>query len=108
MRQLLSEADLQEFLTGHQGEHVLIFKHSTQCPISAAANRQVNTFESENPGVPVGVIRVIEERPLSLSFAESIGVRHASPQVIVLLDGRPVWNASHYDITVESLADAVR
>ncbi len=108
MRQLLNEDDLKDFLEGHLGERVLIFKHSTQCPISRAAYHQVETFESENPGVPVGMIRVIEERPLSLSFADSVNVRHASPQAVVLLDGHPVWNASHYDITAQALSDAVR
>lgn len=44
-----------------------------------------------------------EDRPLSLAVEERTGVQHQSPQVICLVGGRAVANASHYDITAEKL-----
>lgn len=44
-----------------------------------------------------------EDRPLSLVVEEQTGVPHESPQVICLVGGRAVAQASHYDITAERL-----
>jgi bacillithiol system protein YtxJ len=32
-----------------------------------------------------------------------LGVRHETPQAILLRDGVPVWSASHFRITAEAL-----
>ena len=83
----------------------LIFKHSTACGGSHAAAREVARFLAAHPGAPVFVVHVIEQRPLSNAVAERTGIRHASPQVILLEDGRPVWSATHFAITTEALAE---
>lgn len=106
MKSILSHEDLEAFLSAHQAEKALVFKHSTTCPISRAAWEQVEAFENEHPDAPIAMIRVIEERPISLQFAEDIGVQHASPQAIVVENGKAVWNATHYAITQESLSQA--
>jgi len=48
-------------------------------------------------------VLVREDRPLSLAVAERTGVRHESPQVICLVGGRAVGQASHGDITATTL-----
>jgi len=106
MELVTSEAQLNEALNNHPGTPIIVFKHSTQCPISAAAYRQMEAFSNSEP-TPVYVIRVIEERPLSNFFAEQFRVRHQSPQAIVMEDGQVQWQASHYDITSKALSQAV-
>jgi bacillithiol system protein YtxJ len=39
--------------------------------------------------------------------AVTTGVRHQSPQAILLRDGRAVWNGSHGGITAEALERAL-
>jgi bacillithiol system protein YtxJ len=34
-------------------------------------------------------------------------VRHETPQVIVLRDGKAVWNASHFDVQATAVTKAV-
>jgi bacillithiol system protein YtxJ len=104
MHHIQSNDALQAALQKHANDHMIIFKHSTTCPISAAAYRQVEAFESSND-IPIYLVRVIEERPLSLGLAESLGVKHASPQVIYLNHGNVEWTTSHYDITENSLSE---
>lgn len=101
-----SEAQLNEVLGSHAGEDVVIFKHSTQCPISAAAYEEVVKFEKENHA-PIYLIRVIEERSVSNYFASTYGVKHQSPQAIVLRDGKVHWHASHWNITAYALKGAL-
>jgi bacillithiol system protein YtxJ len=73
-----------------------IFKHSTTCPVSAHAAQEVQAMQCE---LPVYWLNVREQRELSNWVAAQYGVRHESPQLILLRDGRPekVW--SHFEIT---------
>ena len=84
----------------------LVFKHSTRCPVSSAAWREVAAFRKAHPEAVVYVVHVVEQRALSGAVAARTGVRHESPQVIVLQGGREVWNASHFAITAEAVDQA--
>jgi bacillithiol system protein YtxJ len=53
------------------------------------------------------VITVQSHRGLSDSAADRFGIRHETPQAILLRDGRPVWNASHFRITANELARVI-
>lgn len=81
---------------------VVIFKHSLTCPVSSAAYEQMSRYEGE-----VSLIEVQVARQLSNEIENRLGVPHESPQVIVLSKGRAAWNASHFKITAESVAEAV-
>ena len=82
---------------------MVIFKHSLTCPISSAAYQQMEQFNGE-----VALVEVQRARALSTEIESRLGVAHESPQVIVLSKGQVVWNASHFKITAEAVADAVR
>ena len=84
----------------------VVFKHSTRCPISRRADAEVASFLRARPDVPVHRILVVEDRPISLAFAERSGVEHASPQALVLRDGAVTWHTSHSAITAKALAEA--
>ena len=84
-------------------ELVMIFKHSTSCPVSWAAHSQVSRFLQDSPEAPVRMVSVIKERPLSQQIAAATGVRHESPQLIVLRRGEVLATASHGEINRERL-----
>ena len=107
MRSIQSESDLEAFMAGHADKRILVFKHSTTCPISARAYREVERFEAAHGDVPIALIRVIEERPISQGFAARVGIPHASPQAIAFENGSAVWNASHHAITADALSAAL-
>ena len=93
-----------EELTDRSKERpVVIFKHSLTCPISAAAYQQMEQFDGE-----VALVEVQRARALSTEIESRLGVAHESPQVIILSKGQVVWSASHFKITTEAVADAVR
>jgi bacillithiol system protein YtxJ len=53
-------------------------------------------------------VDVNENRSRSNEVAEKYGILHESPQVIILDDaGAVLWNASHYEITEESISQAI-
>ena len=84
---------------------VFVLKHSDTCPISAAAFDQFNKFLYERD-IDGYYLVVQEERKLSDYIAEKTNVKHESPQAFYLVDGKAVWNASHSDINVSTLAQA--
>jgi bacillithiol system protein YtxJ len=100
-------AAFAELLAHSQTEPVLLFKHSTRCPISAAAHREVTRFTEAHPEIPCRIVLVVEQRPLSLHIAEVTGVTHQSPQALLLVNGAVAWHASHYDITAPRLWEAL-
>ena len=96
----------QLFARSHRGP-VLIFKHSTTCPISAHAYREMSRLDA-GAARSVALVIVQTARPVSNEIAQRTGVRHESPQTILLRRGKPVWNASHYDNTAAEVERAVR
>lgn len=88
---------------------VWIFKHSLTCPISGAAWGEFRRFVADQPGDNGAIFALIEiqyARPVSNAVAERTGVRHQSPQAILLRDSRVAWHASHYDIDLNALQRA--
>lgn len=96
-------AALEElFARSHEGP-VLLFKHSNSCPISARAYQQMQGVKT-----PVSIVVVQQSRDLSREVEQRTGVRHETPQALVLRNGRAVWNASHFDITADGVEQAMR
>lgn len=88
---------------------VLIFKHSLICPVSTWALKTFSDFvEAQEAGeVLCTLIRIQGARDLSDEVARRTGIRHESPQAVLLRNGQAVWHASHWDISAESLARAL-
>ena len=96
-----SKTDLDELF---RQDAVILFKHSTACPVSWTAHAHVTRFLKSNASIPVFLIPVIKERALARNIAERVGVRHESPQVILLCKGVATEAASHGEITESLLA----
>ncbi len=86
---------------------VLLFKHSRYCGVSCEALDELQShIESRaDGGVSYKMITVQTHRPVSDAAAQRLGIRHETPQAILLRDGRVVWNASHFRITATQLAE---
>jgi bacillithiol system protein YtxJ len=86
---------------------VLIFKHSTRCSISATA---LNRFERNYNQTDVADLKpyyldLIAHRPISAEIAQRFGVHHESPQILLIHNGKSVYDASHYDISFADLKE---
>ena len=84
-------------MTEVQNKYFLL-KHSLTCPISANANEVYERFQSE-ANYPLYRLYVQKSPELSKYIEEEHGIKHESPQVIVVEGGKAVANVSHYDIT---------
>jgi bacillithiol system protein YtxJ len=91
----------QLFARSHEGP-VLVFKHSLTCPVSAAAHAEMGRVDRE-----VALVVVQRARDISREVETRTGVRHESPQAILLRDGRAVWSASHWGVTADAVGEAL-
>ena len=96
-------ATLENLLTDSQRKPVIVFKHSNACSISARAYREMEKLEA-----PVNILVVQSAREISRELANLTGVRHETPQVIVLRGGKAVWNASHFEVQAGAVTAAVK
>ncbi len=96
-------AALEELFRRSDEGPVLLFKHSNACPISARAYR-----EMQGARVPVSILVVQDSREASREVESRTGVRHESPQALVLLDQKVVWADSHWGVTADRVEQAMR
>ena len=100
---ILDADALEQALARSADAPVVLFKHSTTCPISSAAYEQMARVASD-----VALVVVQRAREVSNEIASRTGIRHESPQAIVVRNGEAVWSASHFDITAKAVEKAVR
>jgi len=106
---VLSTLDgLESALSGSSGRPLLLLKHSLTCGTSAYAHEEFEDFLAE-PGPPVDacVVHVQSGRAVSNAIAERFGIRHESPQLLLISNGQVVWHASHHRITRREIAAAL-
>ena len=90
--------ELDQLFEQSSEKPVIILKHSTTCPISHGVYKEVSNADAD-----INLIVVQTARDVSSAVAEKTGVRHESPQALVIKGGEVVYQASHYDITAADL-----
>jgi bacillithiol system protein YtxJ len=101
--------DLDRMLTDSHEQPVLLFKHSYTCGISAEALDELRTHidDASAHAVRYAIVTVQTHRDVSNTIAERLGVRHETPQAILVREGRAVWSASHFRVNAAELQKAL-
>ena len=100
MKNMTSKQDVDAAIGA---ETAILFKHSTRCPISAAARGEMERFLELEPDAPVYTVDVNDATEASEYLAQKTGIEHQSPQVIVMRGGRPEWHANHFEVKADEL-----
>lgn len=82
---------------------VILFKHDPYCPISARAYREMERVEGA-----IALVDVEHDKAIASAITKRTGVRHESPQVIVVKDGQPIWSASQFNIKTDAVSQAAQ
>ena len=82
---------------------VIIFKHSTTCSISRMALKNFEREYSLNDKVDAYYLDLLNYRPISNEIANKFNIIHQSPQLLLIKDGKSVYNVSHENIDAEAL-----
>ena len=106
---LRDAAHLDELLELSRERPLLLFKHSHTCGVSFEALDELVAHMTDRVArVNYAIVTVQSDRNLSNAVATRLGVRHETPQAILVRDGHVVWTASHLHINAASLGDAIR
>ncbi|BDB57565.1 bacillithiol system redox-active protein YtxJ [Flavobacterium ammonificans] len=98
---------LNEIMELSHQQPVVIFKHSTRCSISRMALKQFeNEFNLEGSVTPY-FLDLLNHRDISNEIATRFDVYHQSPQLLLIKEGKSVYDASHSDIDVVELKGMV-
>lgn len=105
--ELTDLGQLNEIIAVSNEKPVAIFKHSTRCSVSRMALKQFeNEFNSSDKVTPY-FLDLIAHRDISNEIANRFGVTHQSPQLILIKEGKAIYNVSHSDIDAEELGTKV-
>jgi len=106
---LTSPDQIDTLLEESESRPVLLFKHSVSCGTSAYALDELRDVldRPQADDVRYAVVVVQSDRETSNAVATRLGVRHETPQALLLRGGRVVWNASHHRLTADVIARAV-
>ena len=102
---LRTAAEVDAFLVGNGASAV--FKAGTCHKTQETFGRVREQLEARED-LRLGVIRVVEAREASNRLVEITGITHESPQVVLLRDGRPVFERNNWSITGEAVAQALQ
>lgn len=101
-------ADLDRLLAESGTRLLLLFKHSFSCGTSAEALDELLSHLDDEPGnTRFAIVTVQTDRALSNAVATRLGIRHETPQALLVRDGRVVWSASHFHVTADEIARAI-
>jgi bacillithiol system protein YtxJ len=110
--------ELHRLIDESQSRPVLLFKHSHSCGASLEAlDELVAHLNDRGPerSAPrasrppqYAMVTVQTHRAISNAVAQRLGVRHETPQALLIRDGRVVWSASHFRVTAAAVKDAIR
>lgn len=109
MKELTGPQDWEACLDASIQKPVFVFKHSTSCPISAAAHDRVTEYGRQNAedAPDIFMVKVIENRPVSNQIADDLAVQHQSPQIILVKDKTAVWSATHHGVQGDRMQEAL-
>ncbi len=86
-------------------QRILIFKHSTSCSISRTTlDRLERNWKEEEMGkLKPYYLDLLSFRGLSNAIAQKFDVEHQSPQVLIIENGKSIYDNSHFGIDYKTL-----
>jgi bacillithiol system protein YtxJ len=105
--ELTDLGQLNEIMDLSHEQPVVIFKHSTRCSISRMALKQFeNEFDLEGRVTPY-FLDLLNHRDISNEIATRFEVYHQSPQLLLIKEGKSIYDASHSDIDAVVLKEKI-
>jgi bacillithiol system protein YtxJ len=99
---LNEEGQLQDIIQQSASKTQVIFKHSTRCSISSVAKNRLDRASTPTD-MDFYYLDLIRFRGISNKIAEIFSVHHESPQVLVIKDGKCIYDESHMAINMDEI-----
>lgn len=105
---LTSEVELQALIDNSHSKDCVLLKHSTTCPISSIAKLRIDDdWDLDSDKVQLYYLDLLSYRSISNKIAEKFETVHESPQILIIKNGRSVYDVSHLDINMKEIKDGL-
>jgi bacillithiol system protein YtxJ len=94
----------QTLLQNSTEQPFLLFKLSLTCLSSIAAKKEMKYLATD---LPIYVVIVQFDKKISNAIETDLGVKHETPQLLILKDGKATWQATHYHIKRPLVTEAI-
>lgn len=103
---LESIEDLDQALKRSNDKPVVLFKHSVTCGTSAFAKSRISEL-ALSEDFDFYYLDLLAHRDVSNEIAGRLKVIHQSPQIIIVKDGKSVFDRSHHAISAEEVENQI-
>lgn len=101
---ITSVAQLEEVKDRSKTKPQLVFKHSTRCSISSMTKSRLERSKQPD-NIDFCYLDLINFRNLSNQISEDFSVSHESPQVLLISNGKCIYDESHTAIRMEEIIE---
>ncbi len=105
---LTNIGQLNEIVALSNEKPVAIFKHSTRCSVSRFALKQFEKEFDSADATDTYFLDLIEHRDVSNEIANRFQVVHQSPQLLLIKNGKSIYDTSHSDIDAKDLKEKLK
>lgn len=99
-----SEEDLNKAIENSFTSKIAIFKHSTSCFISKTVLKNFEKeIENSDHKAELYFLDLLAHRSISNKIASDLKIRHESPQLLVIENGKVINSASHQHISADQI-----
>jgi len=103
---LETETQLDDIRQRSEQRPQVIFKHSTRCSTSALVKSRLERgSKSQDKDIEFYYLDLLNYRPISNKIAETFRVQHESPQVLIIRDGKCIYDESHLGINLDEIIE---
>lgn len=99
---LQTEAQLESIREKSAGRPQVIFKHSTRCSTSAMVKSRLERARTPD-SIDFYYLDLLNYRPVCNKISTDFSIRHESPQVLLILNGKCIYDESHTGITMDDI-----
>ena len=105
---LETEAQLAAAIKESHQKPVMLFKHSIRCGISEGAKQGlIGDWDIDPDKMSFYYLDLINFRSISNKIAADLNVTHQSPQIILVKNGKAIFDTSHHRISVAEIRKAL-
>ncbi|HOX82624.1 MAG TPA: bacillithiol system redox-active protein YtxJ [Chryseolinea sp.] len=100
-------SQIEKIVEESTNQRILIFKHSTSCSISRTTlDRLERNWKEEELGkLKPYYLDLLNFRNISHAIAQKFDVEHESPQVLIIENGKSIYDQSHFGIDYKSVKE---
>lgn len=104
MQRIKTSEEWRKIVKQSREQPILLLKFSMTCISSITALKE---FKALDTHLSKYLVIVQMERDVSNIIEKDLSVKHESPQFLIMMNGRGIWQATHYKIKRTLLTDAI-